>query len=229
MYKNVVVNKPWGYEYLCYQNEVLAIWLLYIEKNHKTSLHCHPNKHTGLVVLDGTAEVSFLRGSSLITGLEKIHIFKSRFHSTKAISDNGIFLLEVETPEDKHDLLRLADLYGRKDMSYEWVEYESPKDDSCIWINEPGSEALNYKNCQIEHLEIQNKRDLFNYSGDDFFIISRGGIWAEDKDSQILRPSDVIDGISLERLLNEFKLIPNSTFIHIKKGVINDWYSFCPL
>ena len=217
MYKNVVVNKPWGYEYLCYKNEVLAIWLLYIEKDHKTSLHCHPNKHTGLVVLEGTAEVSFLRGASLITGLEKIHIFKSRFHSTKAISDNGIFLLEVETPEDKHDLLRLDDSYGRKYMSYEGVEYESPKDDSCIWINEPGSDTLNYKNCQIEHLEIQNKKDLFGYSGDDFFIISRGGVWAEDKDSQILRPSDVIDGISLERLLNEFKLIPNSTFIHIKK------------
>ena len=195
--------------------------MLFIENNHRTSLHCHPNKHTGLVVLDGKAEVSFLRGSSLIEGLEKIHIFKSRFHSTKALSENGVFLLEVETPEDKHDLLRLDDSYGRKDMSYEGKEYESAKDDSCIWINEPGSGAINHKNCQINHIEVENKKELFNFSGDDFFIISRGGIWAEDKDSQILRPSDVIDGISLERLLLEFNLIPGSTFIHIKKEILN--------
>ena len=201
MYKNVVVTKPWGYEYLCYQNEVLAIWLLYIENNHKTSLHCHPNKHTGLVVLDGAAEVSFIRGSLLIKGLEKINIFKGRFHSTKSISDNGVFLLEVETPEDKHDLLRLDDSYGRKDLSYEGIEFESPKDDSCIWINEPSLDSVDFKNCQINHLKVQNKRDLFGYSGDDFFIISRGGVWAGDEESQIIRPSEVIDGISLETIL----------------------------
>jgi len=217
MYKNVVVNKPWGYEYLCYQNEVLAIWLLYIENNHKTSLHCHPNKHTGLVVLDGAAEVSFIRGSSIINGLEKINIFKGRFHSTKAISDNGVFLLEVETPEDKHDLLRLNDSYGRKDQSYEGIEFESPKDDSCIWINEPSSDTIDFKNCQINHLKVQNKKDLFGYSGDDFFIISRGGVWAGDEGSQIIRPSEVIDGISLEMILGKFELMPDSTFIHIKK------------
>mgnify|MGYP006410809389 CR=1 FL=1 len=217
MYKNVVVTKPWGYEYLCYQNEVLAIWLLYIENNHKTSLHCHPNKHTGLVVLDGAAEVSFIRGSLLIKGLEKINIFKGRFHSTKSISDNGVFLLEVETPEDKHDLLRLDDSYGRKDLSYEGIEFESPKDDSCIWINEPSLDSVDFKNCQINHLKVQNKRDLFGYSGDDFFIISRGGVWAGDEESQIIRPSEVIDGISLETILRKFELIPNSTFIHIKK------------
>jgi len=222
MYKKVIVEKPWGYEYLCYQNENVAIWVLYIKENARTSLHCHPNKHTGLVVLSGVAEVSFLRGSKEIKGLEKIHIFKSRFHSTKAITKQGVFLLEVETPEDKHDLLRLEDSYGRENLSYEGKEFEREKDDSCIWINEPNSDSVNFKNCQINHLKVQNKRDLFGYSGDDFFIISRGGVWAEDKDSQILRPSDVIDGVSLERLLTEFKLIPNSTFIHINKRASND-------
>lgn len=217
MYKDVIVKKPWGYEYLCYQNEVLAIWLLYIEKNHKTSLHCHPNKHTGLVVLDGTAEVSFLRGKKIINGLEKIHIFKSRFHSTRAVSGNGVFLLEVETPEDKHDLLRLDDSYGRKDKSYEGREFEFEKDSSCLWLSEPGSEIANFKNCMIKHIKAEVKQDLFNYSAQDFFIVSRGGIWANGEESQILRPSDVIDGLSIERLLSEFNLIPGSTFIHINK------------
>ena len=30
-YRNVVVNKPWGYEYLWYQNETVAIWFLFIK------------------------------------------------------------------------------------------------------------------------------------------------------------------------------------------------------
>ena len=170
------------------------------------------------MVLNGVAEVSFLRGCTEIKGLEKIHIFKSRFHSTKAISKQGVFLLEVETPEDKHDLLRLEDSYGRENLSYEGKEFEREKDDSCIWINEPNSDTVNFKNCYIKQIEVQNKRDLFGFSSNDFFIVSRGGVQA-GKDSPIVRPSDIVDGVSLERLLKNFELIPNTKFIHIKRSV----------
>ena len=37
----VIVKKPWGYEYLCYENEDVAVWFLHIEYNQKTSMHCH--------------------------------------------------------------------------------------------------------------------------------------------------------------------------------------------
>jgi hypothetical protein len=43
-YKKVVVKKPWGYEYLIFQSEHSAIWILYIKPNHQTSMHCHPQK-----------------------------------------------------------------------------------------------------------------------------------------------------------------------------------------
>lgn len=43
------VKKPWGEEYLLYQNDDVAIWHLYIDPKQKTSLHSHPNKKTGLV------------------------------------------------------------------------------------------------------------------------------------------------------------------------------------
>ena len=46
-YKNIVVNKPWGYEYLAYENEYVGLWFLHIEKDQETSLHCHPKKDTG--------------------------------------------------------------------------------------------------------------------------------------------------------------------------------------
>ena len=43
-YVNKLVKKPWGEEYLIFQNNVVAIWLLKIKPNHHTSLHCHTEK-----------------------------------------------------------------------------------------------------------------------------------------------------------------------------------------
>ena len=54
-YEKTIVNKPWGYEYLAYENEDVGLWFLNIKKNHQTSMHCHPKKTTGLVLLDGVA------------------------------------------------------------------------------------------------------------------------------------------------------------------------------
>ena len=59
-YRTKVVKKPWGYEYLAYENDHVGLWFLHIEKNQQTSMHCHPKKTTGLVLLEGEAEVSFL-------------------------------------------------------------------------------------------------------------------------------------------------------------------------
>ena len=56
-YTEVMVTKPWGYEYLMYQNEDIAIWSLHIDYGKQTSLHCHPRKKTGLILLSGEAEV----------------------------------------------------------------------------------------------------------------------------------------------------------------------------
>ena len=49
-------------------------------------MHCHPNKNTGLIVLNGEIELSFLRNSIRLDALKKISIFRSRFHSSKAVS-----------------------------------------------------------------------------------------------------------------------------------------------
>ena len=60
-YQDLIVEKPWGYEYLAYENKDVALWALYISYDQETSLHCHPNKDTGLIVLDGSVNVSFLK------------------------------------------------------------------------------------------------------------------------------------------------------------------------
>ena len=75
-----VVKKPWGYEYLAYENEHVAIWFLHIKHTHSTSLHCHPKKTTGLVLLDGKAEVSFFNHTNVLSPGDKVMIRKGLFH-----------------------------------------------------------------------------------------------------------------------------------------------------
>lgn len=216
---DVIVRKPWGKEYLCYRNEVVAIWLLHIEHGRKTSLHCHPNKHTGLVVLDGTVKLRFLRGEVELTGLDKIHIFRARFHSTEALSANGAYILEIETPEDKHDLVRLEDAYGRKGQHYEGAEYHTVKPADTLWIPEPDSAVSTLPRllgCSIEHLAVGRSSELLGYPESNIFVIARGGL-AAGKDMPILWPGDVVDGVSLNRLATEFTVIPGTTLMRIIK------------
>ena len=56
-YDNKVVLKPWGYEYVVFRNKNnLSVTLLNINYNKSTSLHCHPKKKSGFILLKGKAE-----------------------------------------------------------------------------------------------------------------------------------------------------------------------------
>ena len=56
-YDNKVVSKPWGYEYVVYRKlNNLSVTLLNIDYNKSTSLHCHPNKKSGFILLKGKAQ-----------------------------------------------------------------------------------------------------------------------------------------------------------------------------
>ena len=76
---DVVVNKPWGHEYLAYENEHVGLWYLFIKKGERTSLHCHPKKNTGLVLLKGNVKTSFLNGSIEMSSLNKTMIRRGLF------------------------------------------------------------------------------------------------------------------------------------------------------
>lgn len=118
-YKNIVVNKPWGYEYLMFENKEVAIWILHINYDFLTSMHCHPKKRTSLFLLDGRATITTLDSQFNLGYPEGLMIDSGVFHSTKATSPEGIFLMEIETPPDKNDLVRLKDKYGRENKGYE--------------------------------------------------------------------------------------------------------------
>jgi mannose-6-phosphate isomerase-like protein (cupin superfamily) len=118
-YSNIVVNKPWGYEYLWYQNDNVAIWFLYIEKGSSTSLHCHAKKRTSLIVLDGEIICTSLDDKYKLLKSDSIVLEPCVFHSSMSISDNGSFIMEIETPPMKGDLVRMNDSYGRENSGYE--------------------------------------------------------------------------------------------------------------
>lgn len=59
-YSDVIVIKPWGYEFLIFENDWVAIWMLHIGRKRKTSMHPHPSKVTSLVLLSGEATCSHL-------------------------------------------------------------------------------------------------------------------------------------------------------------------------
>lgn len=118
-YRGIVVNKPWGYEYLMYDNPHVAAWALHLQYNHKTSMHCHPNKKTSLIVISGEVVCSTLEGWLTRKAGDGVIIDEGVFHSTRAVSKDGVFIIEVESPPNKKDLVRLRDEYGREHQGYE--------------------------------------------------------------------------------------------------------------
>lgn len=218
-YESTIVKKPWGYEYLAYENEHAALWFLYIKDTHSTSLHCHPRKTTGLVLLDGKAEVSFLNNTNPLLPGYKVMIRKGLFHSTKATDEKGAFVFEIETPVDKQDLVRFKDSYGREGKPYEDSTHEMPKVEDCLWIIDPKvgeSKDYNFANCVLTIQNITSIKDLQNVEDKHNVMFLNGGLQA-DYDQNVAGPGDIVVAETLKQLTSVFTKIASNTVIMIIK------------
>jgi hypothetical protein len=203
--KNYIVPKPWGYEYLIFENEKIGIWLLHLNKNEKTSLHCHPDKKTGLILLDGNAEVSFLNNKVPLVPFSKVMIREGVFHSTLSLSDEGIDVVEVETPKDKENLVRMEDAYGRKGKHYESINECIIRTNGELWINDVVGEKKTYKGYlfKVEWLT----ESLLNASHDNDIVIILSDIGIVSKDGfSISKIGDTITVHTIKRLLKDFEI-----------------------
>ena len=97
-YSQVVVRKPWGYEYLWFQNSFVAVWMLHLTAKCATSLHCHTRKRTSLVVLRGSVQCSTIDDRYALPAGTAIVLEPCAFHSTEAVSADGALVMEVENP-----------------------------------------------------------------------------------------------------------------------------------
>ena len=216
-YENIVVKKPWGYEYLVYQNDKVALWFLYIGYKHRTSMHCHPNKTTGLILLDGEAELSFLTNTVNVKPVTKVMIRKGLFHSTKAISENGACVFEIETPVNKHDLVRLDDKYGREGTPYEDSTFETPKKEDCLWITDINSH-YNFSGCDINVEIVEDVNKFYEKHDDKNIVFLNGGIKTNDGNF-VAQAGDVVSSVIVKRLIKLFTQISDNTIIMTIKRI----------
>lgn len=114
-----MVTKPWGYEYLVYQNPDAAVWLLCIESGKRTSLHKHERKVTQLIVVSGELSVEVAGKKRILSDGQDQIISKGIPHQTENQSSKSAYLIEIEYPNDKFDLVRISDDFGRKGQGYE--------------------------------------------------------------------------------------------------------------
>jgi mannose-6-phosphate isomerase-like protein (cupin superfamily) len=180
-YSKLVVQKPWGHEYLLCGNEALAVWVLYLKPGHETSMHCHATKKTSLLVLHGQVQCSTLRHSRERKAGEGVLLHEGVFHQTRSISDGGTFVMEVETPPNKEDLIRLADKYNRTGTGYCTPENYSPRLPNHDYVTlERGVSRRNFKrlgNCTLSLLRISCKDELSELADSDLVCLLKGEIF----------------------------------------------------
>ncbi len=210
------VPKPWGKEYLCWRSKSCAIWLLELNYLASTSFHCHTKKNTGLIVLDGKIQLNLINSEYILNPLEKINIFRGRFHSSKCISESGAVMLEVEAPVDKRDLIRWEDNYGRENLSYEKkiLKFKNSDPRLMLEINELESSFKTiYRNKKFEIIRGSSIDEKKIDSG--LFICLEGGLGVLDPLQLVVVPGDVCSSLIMKKLYTKFNVTEDSIFLRI--------------
>lgn len=218
-YQRVIVKKPWGYEYLMYQNDAIGIWYLHIKHGDRTSLHCHPHKKTGLVLLSGEAVVSFLNNSVRLKALSKLMIRAGLFHSTAAVSPEGIAVIEIETPCLKGDVVRFEDKYGRKEKPYEGLDAMIPVTEDCIRLNDPErGKQFKYTmhGCVLSVEKTKDISGLRQRPLGEIIVVLEGGLVSRAGEP-VLSPGDVVSTSTLDRLTETFSAPYGVSLLTIQK------------
>lgn len=201
-FKDKLIRKPWGSEYQLFVNEEVSIWHLTIRPGQCTSLHAHPKKKTGLLVLDGAAEVSFLNNTVKLLPVEKIMIRHGVFHRTTNNLSMNLRLLEIETPVDKRDIIRLKDEYGRSGQKFGIGQTYETMESVTLEPNKP----LYIGSCQILPTKINNIEELNDLTHNHNYMILDGGIVTDF--CSVVAPGDIANKKDLLNLAQQFWLVP---------------------
>ena len=204
------VIKPWGGEYLCFENKNVAVWCLHIRAGHETSFHCHPRKSTGLLLLGGQVHLDLIRSSYVLSPCSKLNIFPRRFHKTQAVLDSILF--EVETPVDKRDLVRLTDANGRSGNEYENVSSNTGAGTTFFDDTSLGR-SVTMGDCIVTHTNVSNFDELDDL-GSGVVVFLSGGVVTNQGDV-IVAEGEFLDQGVLEIYRQHFAVLPNSQIFRI--------------
>ena len=211
-YDNRIVYKPWGYEYVVYRkSNHLCVTLLSIDYDKTTSLHCHPKKKSGFILVDGKALFQlglWKKRSEVHSSPSKRMIARGLFHSIKSLSKNGLLALEFETPVNKNDLVRFKDDYGRQQKSYEGEKFTKNIGSKFIKFKKPklGTKQT-YKINKVKiSLEVhKNFKKLIRNTMNTIFGILDGAI-VDRHGRHVLSYGDIIRTNDLKTLSEVFKI-----------------------
>ncbi len=223
-YDNRIVKKPWGYEYVVYRNKKkLCITLLKINFNKSTSLHCHPKKKSGFMLLEGKANFQlglWKKKTEKHNSPSKRMIARGLFHSIRAVSKNGLTALEFETPVDKNDLVRFKDLYGRQQKSYEGKGYTQKIFRNFLKfkknLGKKKKEIYKYKNLSLIIEKHTNFRSLINNKPATIIAIIDGAI-VDNYKREVISHGDVVRVEDIKVLSKVFKINKKLVTLKIKK------------
>ena len=121
-YKNKIISKPWGFEFVAFETKKIGLLCLHMLKDKTTSLHCHENKDSSFIVAQGKVRVHTLDSSYYLGVGDTCYIQRKKFHRIESLMENTIILeFELKNP-NRNDLLRYQDAYNRQDQGYEGVQ-----------------------------------------------------------------------------------------------------------
>jgi mannose-6-phosphate isomerase-like protein (cupin superfamily) len=222
-YSNKVVYKPWGYEYIIYRDSNrLAITYVKINPGHKTSLHCHPKKKTGFIILSGNAVVQigiYKKNVQYHKSVSRLVLRPGLFHSIKATSKQGVEALEFETPFIKKDLIRFKDEYGRKNKAYEGTKFTKNINSGFIRFKKP---KLGKKNIyKLSNLKIllekrKNLKHLPKKDDKTSLAILDGNI-VDNKGQKVISYGEIIKTSTLKILSERFRVKKPITLLRVYK------------
>ena len=222
-YANKVVYKPWGYEYVIYNdNNKIAITLVKINFGHKTSLHCHPKKKTGFIIVKGTALVQigiYKKNKKKFKSLSRLVVRPGLFHSLKAVSKNGMSALEFETPYNKADLVRFEDRYGRKNKSYEGSKFTSSISDNLMKFKKPKKNKKNVYKLDDVVITLERTKNFKNLSTKDSSsstAILEGKIF-DKKNQEVISYGEIVKSSTLKILSKKYIVKKPLLILNVKR------------
>ena len=181
-YFNKVNDKPWGKEYLVYQNNKIGIWILHVNNEQETSLHCHFKKDTILMPLTGHFKINLYNDYRILSVFDSLFVPRNTFHGIHSYVNNGILMeIEIYTQlieyTDKNDLLRIKDIYNRDKDKYETSILErSPNENEIMNFTHPTQYILGKTNISI--LEMNHLNDVKKF---DKILLLEGSLYTDGK------------------------------------------------
>ena len=165
-YIGKINDKPWGKEYLAFQNKNIGIWILIVNKDQETSLHCHFKKDTILMQISGSFKINLFNTYLQLGIFESVYVPRDTFHGIHSYIDNSVLMeIEIYTEDiqytDKNDLLRIKDIYNRDKDKYETsVTERIPFENESMLFKSPNK--YNIDNTKIEIIKVNNLDTIKN-------------------------------------------------------------------